>query len=144
MTGHPFQNQTKRILLVEDDLELLTELQDFLFETGRFDVVARENGIDALEVLKKNPRIDLIVSDYLMVGKGSDLARAAVEIGIPVIIITGNYEEAVKALRGYSLKVPVLKKPFNSHKLVEMLDHYLFGKPLNGSPVISAWWDDLK
>lgn len=144
MLGHPFQNQTKRILLVEDDLELLTELQDFLFETGRFDVVARESGLDALEALKKNPRIDLIVSDYLMVGKGSDLARAAVEIGIPVIIITGNYEEAVNALRGYALKVPVIKKPFNPYKLVEMLDHYLSGKPLHSSPVLSAWWDDLK
>lgn len=144
MAGHPFQNSTKRILLVEDDLELLTELQDLLFETGRYDVVARESGIDALEVIKKNPRIDLIISDYLMVGKGSDLARVAVEFGIPVIIITGNYEEAIKALRGYSLKVPVLKKPFNPYKLIEMLDHYLHGQPLNGSPVISAWWDDLK
>ena len=34
MTGHPFQNSSKKILLVEDDLELLTELQDFLSSNG--------------------------------------------------------------------------------------------------------------
>lgn len=144
MTNHPFQNDLKQILLVEDDMELLTELQDFLMSTGKFDVVARENGIDALEVLKKNPRIDMIVSDYLMVGKGSDLAREAVKIGIPVIIITGNFEEAVKALRLYSLKVPVLKKPFNPYKLVELIDHYLRGGPITSSPVMAAWWDESK
>lgn len=144
MMPHPFQNSAKKILLVEDDLELLTELQDFLMSTNRFDVIARENGIDAMETLKKEPRIDLIVSDYLMVGKGSDLARAAIGHGIPVIIITGNYEEAVKALKGYSLKVPVLKKPFNPYKLVELMDHYLSGKAISGAPVLAAWWDDLK
>jgi hypothetical protein len=79
-----------------------------------------------------------------MVGKGSDLAKAAVAMGIPVIIITGNYEEAVKALKLYSLKVPVLKKPFNPFKLIELIDHYLNGTPLSGSPVLAAWWDDLK
>lgn len=141
--AHPFQNSVKKILLVEDDLELLTELQDFLMNTGQYDVVARENGIDALDTLKKNPRIDIIVSDYLMVGKGSDLAKAAVSLGVPVVIITGNYEEAVKALKLYSLKVPVLKKPFNPYKLVELLEYYLSGKPLANSPVLAAWWDDM-
>lgn len=144
MPAHPFQNSAKKILLVEDDLELLTELQDFLSSNGRFDVIARENGVEALETLKKNPRIDLIVSDYLMVGKGSDLAKEAVSLGVPVIIITGNYEEAVKALKLYSLKVPVLKKPFNPFKLMELIEHYLDGKPTNGTPVLAAWWDDLK
>src|SRR5690606_38937298 len=129
--GHPFANSVKKILLVEDDLELLTELQDFLTHTAKFDVIARENGIDALETLKKNPRIDIIVSDYLMVGKGSDLAKEAVGLGIPVVIITGNYEEAVKALKLYSLKVPVLKKPFNPYRLAELIDHYLSGKPIS-------------
>ncbi len=129
---------------MEDDLDLLTGLQDLLFNTERYDIVAREDGFSAIEVLKKNPRVDLILSDYMMVGKGSDLARAAVEFGIPVIIITGNYEEAVQALKSYSLKVPVIKKPFDPPKLIELLDHYLFGKPLGGSPIISAWWDDLK
>ncbi len=142
MSPHPFQSQLKQVLLVEDDLELLTELQDFLFSTGKFDVIARENGIDALEVLRKYPRIDMIVSDYLMVGKGSDLARQAVKTGIPVIIITGNFEEAVKALRGYSLKVPVVKKPFDPYKLVELMDHYLGGQPLKNSPVMAAWWEE--
>lgn len=141
--AHPFQDSVKKVLLVEDDLELLTELQDFLMSHGQFDVIARENGIEALETLKKNPRIDIIVSDYLMVGKGSDLAKAAVEMGVPVIIITGNYDEAVKALKLYSLKVPVLKKPFNPFKLAELIDHYLSGKPVSNSPVLAAWWNDM-
>ena len=94
--------------------------------------------------LTEDPRIDVIVSDYLMVGKGSDLARAAISHGIPTIMITGNYEEAVKALKSYSLKVPILKKPFNPFKLVELIQHYTEGKPIGSLPFLSVWWDDMK
>lgn len=141
---HPFSSPIKRVLLVEDDRELLEELTDFLKSVEKYEVVPMPNGLEALDYLAKNPRVDIIVSDYLMIGKGSDLARAAISHGIPTVIITGNYEEAVKALKSYSLKIPVLKKPFSPFKLVELIEYYTEGKPASGTPVLAAWWDDLK
>lgn len=141
---HPFSSSIKRILLVEDDTELLDELNDFLTSTGKYEVTTKQNGLLALDYLSENPRVDAIVSDYLMIGKGSDLAKAAMTYGIPTIIITGNFEEAVKALKSYSLKIPVLKKPFDPFKLVQLIEYYTEGKPASGTPVLAAWWDDLK
>lgn len=142
MAGHPFLDTVKKILWVEDDPKFRAEMTTFLERSGRFEIIARENGFTALEYLIGNPRVDLILSDHRMVARGSELARAAVKFGIPIIIVTGNFEEAVRALRVYAMKIPVLKKPFPPEKLLELIEHYLHGRPLSGSPVLSAWWED--
>lgn len=140
---HPFSNPTKRVLLVEDDTDLLDELAEYLRSTQRFVVETKDNGIDAIQYLSAQSRVDIIISDYLMVGKGSDLAKAAMQHGIPVIIITGNHEECVRALKFYSLKVPILKKPFHPGKLEELIDHYTLGTPIKKPPVVAVWWNDM-
>ena len=142
MSGHPFTSAVKKILWVEADPKFRVELATFLRNTGRLEVSACESGFRALEALRENPRVDLILSDHRMVARGSELAQAAITYGIPIIILTGNFEEAVRALRVYAMKIPVLKKPFSPTKLLELIDHYLHGRPLSGSPVLSAWWDE--
>jgi CheY-like chemotaxis protein len=142
MAGHPFLDSKKKILWVEEDPKYRSDIAVFLEQKGRYEVIARENGFTALEYLRENPRVDLILSDHRMVARGSELARAAIKYGIPIIILTGNFEEAVAALRVYAMKIPVLKKPISPSKLLELLEHYLNGKPLTESPVLSAWWDE--
>lgn len=142
MAGHPFLNSQKKILWVEENPAYRAEVVAFLEGTGRFEVIARENRFLALEALRENPRVDLILCDHLMVARGSELARTAIKFGIPIIILTGNFEEAVRALRTYAMKIPVLKKPFELPRLLELIDHYLLGRPLSSSPVLSAWWTE--
>jgi len=142
MAGHPFLNSVRKILWVDEDPKYRAEITVYLENTGRFEVTARENAFRAVEALRENPRIDLILSDHRMVERGSELARAALRIGIPIVIVTGNFADAVRALRVYAMKIPVLKKPFAPGKLVELIDHYLYGRPLSGAPVLSAWWED--
>lgn len=142
MAGHPFLSNVRKILWVDEDPKYRAEITVYLEKTGRFEVISRANAFRAVEALRENPRIDLILTDHRMVERGSELARAALRIGIPVVIVTGNFADAVRALRIYAMKIPVLKKPFAPAKLVELIDHYLHGRPLSGAPVLSAWWEE--
>lgn len=66
-----------RILLVDDEKDLLEILGEFLQEEG-FEVATAGDGVEALEILKKDPRFDLLLSDINMPRmKGFDLIREA-------------------------------------------------------------------
>ena len=56
-----------RILLVDDEPGT-TEFVSRLLEKQGFEVVVRESGEDALELLNLDNRFDLVLLDYLMVG----------------------------------------------------------------------------
>ncbi|MCD6526215.1 MAG: diguanylate cyclase [Desulfuromonas sp.] len=53
-------------VLVVDDSPLVRDLISQLLEIHRFPVLTAENGTQALEILKQNPDIQLIVTDYNM------------------------------------------------------------------------------
>jgi DNA-binding response OmpR family regulator/two-component sensor histidine kinase len=81
-----------RILIVEDDFQLLQLLQNLLAEY--YEVVTAENGQTALEYLKQK-RIDLVVSDVMMpVMDGLTLCKTIkselVTSHIPVILLTAR------------------------------------------------------
>jgi len=66
-----------RILLVDDEKDLLEVLGEFLEEEG-FEVVTAEDGVSALEILGREGRFDLLLSDINMPRmKGFELIRAA-------------------------------------------------------------------
>ena len=50
-----------RILIVDDDIELLKMLKNY-FEIKRYDVMMAEDGTDALEKIHKKPDIILLIS----------------------------------------------------------------------------------
>ena len=52
-----------KLLMIDDDRELLNMLQSY-FTMKSYEVMAAENGADALEMLKRNP--DLILLDVNM------------------------------------------------------------------------------
>ena len=52
-----------RILIVDDDIELLKMLKNY-FEIKRYDVMMAEDGTDALENIRKKP--DIILLDINM------------------------------------------------------------------------------
>lgn len=54
-----------KILLVDDEKNIL-KLSSFLLKSMGHNVLTAENGLTALELIKKNKDIALIISDYLM------------------------------------------------------------------------------
>ena len=80
-----------RILIVEDDVEL-RQLFARVLEKNGYQVVAAENGAEALKILGRG-YVDLIISDVMMpVMDGNALVRALREDGVktPVLMITAK------------------------------------------------------
>ena len=88
----------KRILVVEDDVRNVFALTDALERQG-VAVVHAENGREALDVLYRNPDIDMILMDIMMPGLDGYEATQAIRensqfASLPIIALTA------KAMRG--------------------------------------------
>lgn len=93
---------SSRLLVVEDEEILRITIMDHLLHQG-WDVDEAENGLDALELVKKKS-YDLIVSDIRMPGLDGEKLLAKVKQltpGTEVILMTahGNSENAVACLK---------------------------------------------
>ena len=105
----------KRVLIVDDDLEMLLSLKDGLSRySDTFSVSIAENGTAALNYLKTEP-FSLVVTDLKMPGMDGFalLARIMEHFpDIPVIVMTGYSTAEMKrmALRGGA--VGYIEKPF--------------------------------
>lgn len=141
-TGHPFIDPVKTLLWVEPEEKFRTQVTRFLEQTGRFRLIAHADEASAHAALKANPRIDLILSDHRAVVGSGTIASTALRMSIPIIIVTSTFSEAVRALRHYAMKIPVVKKPIAAGKLLALIDHILNDRPLPASPVLAAWWGD--
>ncbi len=112
----------KRILVIEDDLEMSSLLKDFIKEEG-FDVHSAENSSDAFRKLQ-NESFDLILSDMQMPGwHGLDLLPQLKKLqsGSPVVLITAfgskevNRRAVARGADGY------LEKPLHLQDLRKVL-----------------------
>ena len=78
-----------RILVVDDDHAMRLALSESLESCG-YDIVAAENGREALELFKKG-KFDLVVTDMKMPGMtGIEVLRGVKKLSpeIPVVLIT--------------------------------------------------------
>jgi CheY-like chemotaxis protein len=105
----------KKVLIVDDDHEMLLSLQEGLGKyDDTFSVLTAEDGLKAVEVLKKNP-ISLVVTDLKMPGMdGFGLLGHVMENypDIPVIIVTGYSTSEMKRLARQGGAVGYIAKPF--------------------------------
>ncbi|HMK39309.1 MAG TPA: response regulator [Bacteroidota bacterium] len=95
-----------RVLFVDDDTSYMAVAQHLLskYQGTRFDILWKQSGRDALEVLGKNPEIDLILMDYhLPEDNGLEVTRQIREknIDIPIIFLTSNrdFRLAIEAMK---------------------------------------------
>ena len=111
---------TGTVLVVEDETMVRTVAERALVRHG-YTVLVAENGEAALEILEREKKIDLMVSDVVMpTMDGPTTAREARKLhpDLPILFISGYAEEQLRK----SIDVPnvsFLAKPFSVQQLAE-------------------------
>jgi CheY-like chemotaxis protein len=110
------------ILLAEDEIMLRMIAVEILQDAG-FQVFEAGDGVEALELLKANPEISLLVSDIKMPRMdGYALAEAGLRFkpGLKVLLMTGYAQDPpADLLKAASLQI--LHKPFDLDRLCAMV-----------------------
>jgi two-component system, cell cycle sensor histidine kinase and response regulator CckA len=117
------------ILLVEDEAMVRTVAERALARHG-YTVLTAENGEAALEILEREAKIDLLISDVVMpTMDGPTTVRAARKSHpeLPILFISGYAEEQLRK----SIDIPnvsFLAKPFSVQLLAETVRDVLAAK----------------
>ncbi|HEV2602021.1 MAG TPA: PAS domain S-box protein [Microvirga sp.] len=117
---------TRRTALLVDDEELVRmSTADMLGDLG-YEVVEAASGEEALRLVSKGEKFDLLVTDHLMPGiNGTDLARAvrSARPGVPILLVSGYAER-----EGVDPDLPRLTKPFRKDELASSLAQLTSGQ----------------
>jgi two-component system cell cycle sensor histidine kinase/response regulator CckA len=111
---------TGTVLLVEDEATVRAVAERALTRHG-YTVLLAENGEAALEILEREPGIDLMISDVVMpTMDGPTTAREARKShpDLPILFISGYAEEQLRQSIDLP-RVAFLAKPFSVQKLAE-------------------------
>ena len=111
------------ILLVDDDPLIAMSTMEMLEDLGHR-VIGASSGPHALDILKSDQEIDLMMTDHVLPGMtGMELAAASREVRpqLLVLLATG-YAELPD---GFQVDLPRLAKPYHQDQLRERLDQLL-------------------
>jgi len=113
----------KRILIVDDESNMVAALE-MLFRGEGYETRAARDGREALQIVGRGERFDVILSDMRMPDmSGTELLRSlhAQSVTTPFILITayGTIEKAVEAMKLGA--VDVVTKPFNKELLLGLI-----------------------
>lgn len=114
-----------KILVCDDDKEIVEAIEIYLTQDGH-QVLEAYDGIEAVEILKKES-VDLLIMDIMMLRM--DGIRATLKIrekhNIPIIILSAKSEDADKIL-GLNIGADdYITKPFNPLELVARVKSHL-------------------
>jgi PAS domain S-box-containing protein len=117
-----------KILVVDDNSGVLEEATDQLTRLG-YDVVSASNGAEALAVLERGEKVDLLFTDVVMPGDlaGRDLADKAVELrpGLKVLFASGYFEGALVSKGALETDVQFIAKPYRMKALAQKVEEVL-------------------
>jgi signal transduction histidine kinase len=108
------------LLFVDDDFLISLSTASLLEDLGHT-VIKAASGPNALEVLKSDRAIDLMITDYAMPGMtGVQLSEAARALrpGLPILLATGYADLPARA----SFELPRLSKPYQQRQLAEQIN----------------------
>ncbi len=114
-----------RILLVEDDREIISSLSEFLRREG-FDVKNATGQTSALQLLHENT-FDLVLLDIMLADGNGFTTCSAIksEYDIPVIFLTASGDE-YSTVTGFDLGADdYIAKPFRPRELVSRIKNIL-------------------
>jgi CheY-like chemotaxis protein len=123
MQAAPKVNRSAVILFVDDDPLIAMSTAEMLEDLGHR-VIGVNSGQHALEVLRSEQPIDLMMTDHMMPGMtGLELVAASRDVRptLPVLLATG-YAELPE---GVQVDLPRLSKPYHQDQLRDRLDQLL-------------------
>jgi CheY-like chemotaxis protein len=126
-------NTLKKILLVDDDPDMLTVNSGLLKSCG-YKVYLAKDGLEALEVVKKN-RLDLIILDLMLPKMDgylicSMLKRDERYLAIPIIIASARSDETDKKKAKEAGANNYLTKPFEPETILSLVSS-IFGTTID-------------
>jgi signal transduction histidine kinase/DNA-binding response OmpR family regulator len=116
-------NRSAVILFVDDDPLIALSTMEMLEDLGHR-VIGANSGLHALDIIRSEQPIDLMMTDHVMPGMtGIELAAASRELrpSLPILLATG-YAELPE---GAQLDLPRLAKPYHQDQLRDRLDQLL-------------------
>lgn len=119
------------ILLVDDEPAVL-DVAGRILERAGFVVASATNGADALDLLRKSRRIDLVALDLVMPGTRIDETLRQVRAhspGLPILLLSGFDRD--RALEGLNPSPPFafLAKPYRVDELIDSVRRLLAVSP---------------
>ncbi len=119
---------SKRILIIEDELDLAMTISERLKAAG-FETRTANDGIAGIEALKKE-KFQLIILDIMMPNMDG-LSFAAIlrsrddAKDVPVIVMTAKDDDETKATCGNLGVAAFLEKPYDPEKLISKVKQLL-------------------
>ena len=115
---------TGKILVVDDEKDMLTLLQRIISEGSEYTVTSRSDPVNALEIFKKD-RFDLVIADLNMPGmNGIELLeaikRTCPETAVVMMTAYGTIETAVEAIQKGAFDF--ITKPFKQERILLTID----------------------
>jgi CheY-like chemotaxis protein len=123
------RGQNERILVVDDEIPVLSMMQQRLRQMG-YRVVTRADSIEALQTFRAEPmKFDLVITDHTMPSmQGAELAEQVGDLRpeIPVVLMTGLNQPPNLTESRYAARRAVFQKPIDfvelSHRMRKFLD----------------------
>ncbi len=108
-----------RILVCDDEKDIVSALQIYLGSDG-YETVSAHNGVEALERLKEDENINLVLLDIMMPGMDgiATLTKIREFSNVPVIFLTAKSEDTDKILGLNVGADDYVTKPFNPVELL--------------------------
>jgi signal transduction histidine kinase/CheY-like chemotaxis protein len=119
----PKVNRSAVILYVDDDPLIAMSTMEMLEDLGH-QVIGANSGLHALDIIKSEQPIDLMMTDHVMPGMtGIELAAASRQVrpSLRILLATG-YADLPE---GAQLDLPRLAKPYHQDQLRDRLDQLL-------------------
>jgi PAS domain S-box-containing protein len=116
------------IVVVDDDQLVLTNTKAMLEDFGHT-VIDAISGPAALEVIRKTPRVDLVITDQAMPQMTGMQLAAAIRVdwpNLPILLVSGYAELPSKT----AFELPKLAKPFSLDDLEDAVARTIGGKPV--------------
>lgn len=112
------------VLVIEDEPSMRSLAKALLGSLG-YQVLTAKDGPDGLEILKKEPKIDLLLSDVMLHGSmsGPEVASEAKRLisDLKVLFMSGYAEGAFSDQRPLPKDTDLLNKPFRRRELAQMV-----------------------
>ncbi|MBI3196823.1 MAG: response regulator [Rhodospirillales bacterium] len=119
----PAPLRANETILVVDDDEQVREIVSHQLTSLGYKTVAASNGREALEMLAREPHVDLLLTDVVMPGgmNGREVAEEArrMQPTLKVLFTSGYFEGALLRNGGIDGSAPLLVKPYRKNRLAE-------------------------